>query len=105
MIDGRMEKKISIENVYEMLDEFARIMGAKKLSHPYIIKGLPHNPGITGFLIIDRSHISIHTFEEQMKILIDIFNCYPFNPDEIFKYLSNFSFIKILNTNFVTREI
>ena len=35
--------------------------------------------GVSGFVIIAESHISIHTFPRKNYINIDIFSCQPFN--------------------------
>ncbi len=35
--------------------------------------------GVSGFVIIAESHISIHTFPRKDYINIDIFSCQPFN--------------------------
>ena len=105
MIDGNLEKRMEIERVYEMLDEFSKIVGAKKISHPHIVKSMPHAPGVTGFVVNENSHITVHTFETEMKVLIDILNCDKINSTEIFKYLENFGFVKILHTHFITREV
>ena len=48
------------------------------LKGPEVAVGIPENPGISGFVIIDFSHISIHTFTKYNEALVDIFSCKPF---------------------------
>lgn len=60
------------------------------LHGPEVVKGIEQNPGLSGFVIIDYSHISIHTFSEYGEALVDIFSCKPFNQqvviEEVLKY-------------------
>lgn len=48
------------------------------LEGPIVATGIPENPGLSGFVIIDYSHISIHTFTNHGEALVDIFSCKPF---------------------------
>src|SRR3990167_4589849 len=49
---------------------------------PVVKMGIPENPGLSGFVIIDYSHISIHTFTKYSEALVDIFSCKPYDQDE-----------------------
>lgn len=42
---------------------------------PHVAHGIPENPGLSGFAIIDYSHVSIHTFSDHNDAMIDIFSC------------------------------
>lgn len=52
------------------------------LKGPIIAEGIPENPGLSGFVIIDYSHISVHTFTANNEALIDIFSCKPFEKED-----------------------
>lgn len=54
---------------------------------PHIVKGDPHNPGWTGFVIINTSHISVHTFDIGCKVSMDAFSCRPFDKDAALAYI------------------
>jgi S-adenosylmethionine decarboxylase len=41
----------------------------------------PEDSGVSGFVIIAESHISIHTFPHKSYVNIDIFSCRPFDHD------------------------
>ena len=41
----------------------------------------PEDSGVTGFVIIAESHISIHTFPRKKYVNIDIFSCRAFDHD------------------------
>lgn len=49
---------------------------------PYVTNGIPANPGLSGFVIIDYSHISIHTFTQNNEAQVDIFSCKSFDKDK-----------------------
>ncbi len=53
----------------------------KILKGPEVITGVPENPGVTGFVIIDFSHISVHTFTNSSEALVDIFSCKAYDQD------------------------
>jgi len=48
---------------------------------PVSQEGIPENPGVTAFAIIDYSHISIHTFTKHGEALVDIFSCKPYEQE------------------------
>lgn len=78
----------SEEKVGEVLVELARAVGMKILSGPHVARGVPENPGVSGFCIIDYSHISIHTFTETREFFADIFSCKPYDPERVRVYLA-----------------
>ncbi|NTU73443.1 hypothetical protein HGB07_04730 [Candidatus Roizmanbacteria bacterium] len=64
------------------LNTLPGMIGMKVLNPPVVIEGVPENPGITGFVIIDFSHISIHTFTIYKKAMVDIFSCKKYSQEE-----------------------
>jgi len=54
-------------------------IGMSVIAGPTVVEGIPENPGLSGFAILDFSHISIHTFTAHDEALIDIFSCKPFD--------------------------
>jgi S-adenosylmethionine/arginine decarboxylase-like enzyme len=68
----------------------------KILAGPLVVEGSPANPGYTGFVIVDKSHIAIHTFDTGNKASIDIFSCERFDNEAVLRYLNkHFKFGKI----------
>jgi S-adenosylmethionine decarboxylase len=56
-----------------------------KISEPHVIRysGVkPEDWGVTGFVIIAESHISVHTFPEHGYVWVDIFSCKEFEAPE-----------------------
>jgi S-adenosylmethionine decarboxylase len=83
----------SLEKVYDFLDKTPDQIGMTKIMQPYVFKyegKIPEDWGISGFVLIAESHISIHTFPDKLYISIDIFSCKKFNllktADEIKNY-------------------
>lgn len=79
-------KKMLLDSdfILKMLDELPEIIGMTKISEPQIIKypGKENSfdkGGVSGFVLIAESHISIHTFVAQEYASIDIFSCKPFD--------------------------
>lgn len=84
-------KFLNDENfILSLLFEIPKIVKMKVLSGPNLVRDLDRmNPGITGFAIIDFSHISIHTFIKTKEIYIDVFSCRKFDYQKVRKYLYN----------------
>ncbi|HNU96007.1 MAG TPA: bifunctional adenosylmethionine decarboxylase/class I SAM-dependent methyltransferase [Candidatus Magasanikbacteria bacterium] len=66
--------------------KIAKLLDMKILEGPVVISGIPENPGVTAFAVIDFSHISIHTFTNSREFCLDIFSCKTFD----YKKLDNF---------------
>ncbi|MBI4359098.1 MAG: S-adenosylmethionine decarboxylase [Candidatus Nealsonbacteria bacterium] len=73
--------------VGSLLRDVSKICKMRIIGGPLVVQGMDYNPGISGFCIIDFSHISIHTFSGPGEVCVDIFSCKPFNPEEVKKYL------------------
>ena len=108
IIDGYGANRKMLESedmIYDLLDRYPSQIGMTKVAPPQVFKyiGLkPDDWGISGFVLIAESHISIHTFPERCYVNIDIFSCKDFDSeyaiqelkaifefDEIQKYLLN----------------
>ena len=75
--------------VDRLLRELSRLVNMKILSGPHVVPGVDENPGFTGFVIIDFSHISIHTFSNYGLVMVDIFSCKEFSQDSVIEYLAD----------------
>jgi len=73
------EKINAKEALREFLENLAKIIDMSILEGPIIAEGLPENPGLTALMIVDFSHVSIHTFSNYNEALIDIFSCKEYN--------------------------
>ena len=72
------------EHVRRFLDEFPGAISMTKITEPSV--HLYHGPvaqdwGVSGFVIIAESHISVHTFPDRAYVNIDVFSCMEFDAD------------------------
>lgn len=70
------------DNLKKFLNELPGVIDMHVLTTPLIAEGIPENPGLSGFVIIDYSHISIHTFTAKNEALVDIFSCKPYKQED-----------------------
>ena len=88
--EGISTERVTDEDLLRrMLHGVAEICEMKIVGGPMVIEGVPENPGLTAFCIVDFSHISIHTFSVHNEICIDVFSCKPFAPEKIRRYLTD----------------
>ncbi len=78
------EKLQDLEFLFDLLDHYPSQIGMTKIMPPYVFRYHGVNPqdwGISGFVLIAESHISIHTFPEKGYINIDVFSCKEFDAE------------------------
>ncbi len=102
------EKLSDINFIYRILDELPDLMEMRKISSPQVVlhKGNPNSfdkGGISGFVLIAESHVSIHTFIGYGFASIDVFSCKPFNKEKIKNYLIENFGAKKVEENFIER--
>ncbi len=84
IIDLNQAKTKALANVAgleDFLQELPGLIGMSILYGPIVKEGIPENPGLSGFVIIDYSHISVHTFTQDNSCLVDIFSCKPYDQE------------------------
>ncbi|MBI2039333.1 MAG: S-adenosylmethionine decarboxylase [Candidatus Niyogibacteria bacterium] len=86
-IDGKFTDDEN--HLRRVLAEIATICEMTIVGGPWVVQGVPENPGLTAICIVDFSHISIHTFSRPREICVDVFSCKPFDPEKIRAYLTN----------------
>ncbi|MEI6511592.1 MAG: S-adenosylmethionine decarboxylase [Candidatus Uhrbacteria bacterium] len=65
------------------LHDMAAATDMSVLAGPLVAEGIPENPGITGFVIVDFSHVSVHTFTKYGEAMIDVFSCKPYDQEKV----------------------
>jgi len=87
VVDGYGAAQDRLEDadlLYRFLDEYPASIGMTKMIAPqvYTYHGkTPEDWGLSGFVLIAESHISVHTYPERRYINIDIFSCKDFDAD------------------------
>ena len=82
-----------LSHVWECLYNFPDALGMKRLTQPYVFpyRECPESEwGITGFVVIAESHVSIHTYPARRYAFVDVFSCRPFDHAEAQEWFSRF---------------
>ena len=83
---GDVKKMWDVEALRRFLDEYPPTLGMTKLCDPQVVayKGPKvEDQGVSGFVIIAESHISVHTFPNRNYVNIDVFSCKSFDSDRV----------------------
>ena len=86
IIEGRggdWHKLQDLPALYELLDTLPGRINMTKIMPPIVTRYVgvtPEDWGISGFVMIAESHISVHTFPERGEVSIDVFSCKEFDP-------------------------
>ncbi len=111
MLDGYGCDRSRLESeqfVYEFLDEFPENIGMTKLMRPYVFryKGTDRSDwGLSGFVLIAESHVSIHTFPASGYVSIDIFSCKSFDTARAEKEIVDKFAIRRVEKNILDRGV
>ena len=88
---GADRKRLQDEGlVHRFLDEYPGRIGMTKMIAPqvYTYRGrVPEDWGISGFVLIAESHISVHTFPDRGYVNIDVFSCKSFDAAESVRHI------------------
>jgi len=86
IIEGRggdWRKLQDLPALYDLLDTLPGRINMTKIMPPIVTRYVgvtPEDWGISGFVMIAESHISVHTFPERGEVSIDLFSCKEFDP-------------------------
>ena len=83
------ERLTNLDAIYEFLDTCPDMIHMTKIMPPYVFKyhgKVPDDWGVSGFVLIAESHISIHTFPERGYLSLDIFSCKDFDYQQAVDY-------------------
>ena len=93
--------------VYNILDILPGKIGMRKLMKPYVLfaeANAKRDPGgWSGFVMIQESHISLHTFIKRRFITADVYSCKKFDAKVAIKYFKEIFRTKDIDYSVETR--
>jgi S-adenosylmethionine decarboxylase len=95
-------------HVLACLNELPDQLGMHKLAEPLLVELGDHSPkdpgGVSGFVMIAESHISIHTFPLRGFVSADVYTCQnSLDTEEICRYFADAFGLQDLEINLVRR--
>jgi len=108
-LDGKncnIRKLSDFNFVYTLLDNLPSSLGMTKILPPVVVKfkdKWAKTEGVSGFVMIAESHISMHTFPDERYVFIDVFSCVPFDIEKVTNILKESFEMKDATINLVER--
>ena len=109
-LDGYLASRQKLNDmalVAKALKELPERLGMQRLTPPYVVEVASNNKkdpgGYSGFVIIQESHISIHTFPSRRFVSIDVYSCRDFDPRPIRRYFRRIFSIRKLENHLIIR--
>lgn len=82
-------------------------LGMKKLMNPVVLSVPPNNQkdpgGYSGFVMIQASHISVHTFPKRKFVSLDAYSCQDFDTQKTEKLIKKFFRGRSVEKNIIVR--
>jgi S-adenosylmethionine decarboxylase len=96
------------DHVLACLNDLPERLGMHKLAEPSLVELGDHSPkdpgGVSGFVMIAESHISIHTFPLRGFVSADVYTCQnSLDTDQICRYFADAFALQDLEINLVRR--
>lgn len=82
LLDCIVKKRVSEGKAREFLEKVCGELMVKKLFGPVVVRGTTMN-GVTGFVVIETSHASIHCFDDEEFVAIDVYSCKDFDEKKV----------------------
>ena len=100
-----MDDERLLRNVF---DELSRLMDLRIIAGPVIVRyvgeeGSPSGEGLSGFMIVAESHVSIHTDIRTGYASVDIYSCREFDIDLVEECLEKAFKPKKMEKKFILR--
>jgi S-adenosylmethionine decarboxylase len=85
------EQLTNLDLIHQFLDQCPDLIHMTKIMEPHVFEyhgKVPEDWGVSGFVIIAESHISIHTFPDRRYLSLDIFSCKAFDHEQAVAYVT-----------------
>ncbi len=105
---GDASKLADTELIRSVLDRYPGEIGMTKISTPHVMRYVGDKPedwGVSGFVLIAESHISIHTFVDRQYVWVDIFSCKGFDASGAVKDLQRIFDLERVETHVLERGL
>ncbi len=105
---GNPERLASEELVRELLDRYPASIGMTKIAAPHVqryVGDKPQDWGVSGFVLIAESHITLHTFPDQGLVWCDIFSCKGFDAEPALRTLKDAFDLKVVREGTIRRGL
>ena len=83
----------NIDSCYRFLDELVEITGATKQTQPYVFRTpeeFAGKEGLSGWVPLVESGISIHTLTANRFISLDVYSCKEFSREDVTEFTRQF---------------
>lgn len=89
------------------LEKLVRQLEMKKLIGPYVVHAKENDfkdpGGYTGFVVVQESHISIHTFPKRGFVSIDAYSCKDYDFKNAINFITSYFKVKKRELNVIVR--
>ncbi len=98
------------EDIRKFLEKLVVVLGMRKLHDPVLVQCANElnswdQGGISAFVMIAESHISIHTFPDAGLVTADVYSCKPFDTNLALTMFEKAFNTGIIKTQLIKREI
>ncbi|MFH1780122.1 MAG: S-adenosylmethionine decarboxylase [Candidatus Micrarchaeota archaeon] len=86
LYDCSVSKLENEESLKKFLSVLPARIGMRKISRPLVKKVSNRlDEGLSGFVLLAESHVSVHTFPRLQSVNVDVFSCKPFDSTKVVK--------------------
>ena len=100
------DKLDNIDACYEFLERLVDEIGAEKQTQPYVFRTPEHfkgKEGLSGWVPIVESGISIHTLTGSRFVSLDVYSCREFDNNKIVSFTQKFFDPEEIEPNYILR--
>ncbi len=107
--NGSKEKLADIKFVKRILNNLPKLLQMRKISPVKAIwydgGSKPEDCGVSGYVLIAESHISIHTFSKKGFLTADVYSCKEFDSEATIDFLKSQFELAEIEVNLIRRGL